>query len=346
MKDHSQPEPGHIMQIGTGFWASKTLLTAVNLDLFTHLAVHRSMSAAEIKKTYNFQCTDRHLYDFLDALVALNLLEKEGNLTSALYFNTKDTDAFLDMNKKAYIGGILKMMNNRLYSNWGNLQEALSTGNSQIEFNNPSENLFDDLYKDESRLKEFIDAMSGAQMGNFMAFTNTFDFTRYNTLTDAGGSSGLLSIMVATHQPHMKCTSFDLPEVESIAKSTIDKFNLTDRVSVASGNFFNDPIPAADIVVMGNILHDWDEENKQKLIKKAYEALPKEGVFVAIENLIDNDRRKNSFGLLMSLNMLLETKTGFDYTFNDFEGWILDVGFKNASFIPLAGPASAAIAYK
>ncbi|ETN96008.1 putative O-methyltransferase [Zhouia amylolytica AD3] len=304
------------------------------------------MSAAEIKTEYHFNCTDRHLYDFLDALVSLGFLEKEGNLETALYLNSPDTEAFLDKNKKTYIGGILKMMNNRLYTNWGRLEDGLRTGNSQTEFENSSDNLFDELYKDQDRLREFIDAMSGVQMGNFLAFSNSFNFTNFKTLTDAGGSSGLLSIMVATHQPHMTCTSFDLPEVEPIARQTIEKFEVSDRVTTATGNFFSDPIPTADIIVMGNILHDWDEENKQLLIKKAYDALPQGGAFVAIENLIDNDRNKNTFGLLMSLNMLLETKTGFDYTFNDFENWAYDTGFKKVEFLRLTGPSSAAIAYK
>ncbi|SFS51067.1 Dimerisation domain-containing protein [Zhouia amylolytica] len=346
MKDHSAPSPDLIMKIGTGFWASKVLLTAVNLDLFTHLASHKSMSAAEIKTEYHFNCTDRHLYDFLDALVSLGFLEKEGNLETALYFNSPDTEAFLDKNKKTYIGGILKMMNNRLYANWSRLEDGLRTGNSQTEFENSSDNLFDELYKDQDRLREFIDAMSGVQMGNFLAFSNSFNFTNFKSLTDAGGSSGLLSIMVATHQPHMTCTSFDLPEVEPIARQTIEKFEVSDRVTTATGNFFNDPIPSADIIVMGNILHDWDEESKRLLIKKAYDALPQGGAFVAIENLIDNERNKNTFGLLMSLNMLLETKTGFDYTFNDFENWASDTGFKKVEFLRLAGPSSAAIAYK
>jgi hypothetical protein len=118
------------------------------------------------------------------------------------------------------------------------------------------------------------------------------------------------------------------------------------RVKTANGDFFKDALPKADMIVMGNILHDWDEQNKMFLMKKAYEALPAGGAFVAIENIIDNERNKNAFGLLMSLNMLIETGQGFDYTLNDFERWAKDAGFKKTVLLPLAGSSSAAIAYK
>jgi len=202
------------------------------------------------------------------------------------------------------------------------------------------------LYSDADRLKEFIHAMSGIQLGNFMAFSQAFDFSKYKTLVDVGGSAGLLSLMVAKHQAHMNCTSWDLPPVEPIANATIQQFKLSDRVKTAKGDFFKDAIPNADVVVMGNILHDWDEETKVMLMQKAFDALPTGGAFVAIEGIIDDERNKNVFGLMMSLNMLIETGKGFDYTFADFNKWANKVGFKSTSLIPLAGPSSAAIAYK
>jgi len=188
--------------------------------------------------------------------------------------------------------------------------------------------------------------MSGIQMGNFMTFAQKFDFSKYKTLTDVGGSAGLLSLMVAKHQLHMTCITFDLPPVEPIAKETIRQFKLADRVKTQSGDFFADAFPKADIVTMGNILHDWDEEKKIMLMKKAWEALPDGGAFIAIEGVIDDERKQNAFGLMMSLNMLIETGTGFDYTFADFNRWAKTSGFKSTSLLPLAGPSSAAIAYK
>jgi hypothetical protein len=341
----NQPSPAGIMQIGTGFWASKILLAAIKFQLFTKLADRKKMSGKEIKTSLNLNCTDRHLYDFLDALTAFGFLNREGLLETATYSNSPDTDTFLDKNKPSYIGGVLEMMNNRLYSFWGHLEEGLITGSAQNEAKEGLD-FFGLIYQDPVKLREFINAMSGIQMGNFMTFAQKFDFSKYTTLADIGGSAGLLSVMVAKHEDHMSCTTFDLPPVEPIALETIQKFQLTGRVKAQSGDFFSDAFPHADVITMGNILHDWDEEKKIMLMKKAYDALPEGGAFVAIEGIIDDERKQNAFGLMMSLNMLIETGTGFDFTFADFRKWAKTVGFKFTSLLPLAGPSSAAIAYK
>ncbi|MEO6978062.1 MAG: methyltransferase, partial [Mucilaginibacter sp.] len=280
----NQPSPENIMKIGTGFWASKILLTAVDFQLFTTLAEKRTMQAKDIKEILALKCTDRNVYDFLDALTVFGFLNREGILDTAVYSNSTDTETFLDKNKPSYIGGILEMMNNRLYGFWGTLGEGLLTGLPQNEAKR-SEDFFGLIYSDPEKLKGFTNAMSGIQMGNFTTFAQKFDFTPYKTLIDVGGSAGLLSLMVAKHNAHLHCTSFDLPPVEPIANATIQQFGLADRVKAASGDFFTMPIPNADVVVMGNILHDWNEEKKISLMEKAYAALPANGAFVAIEGI-------------------------------------------------------------
>ncbi|WP_432709737.1 methyltransferase [Pedobacter sp.] len=345
-KDLDQPSPEGILQIASGFWASKILLAAVKFDLFTFLAREKTMSAGQIKDSLKLKCSDRNVYDFLDALTALKFLNREGLLADALYSNSIHTDTFLDKHKESYIGGLLEMLNSRIYHHWGNLEEGLLTGGPQNETKEGSENFFSVIYQDPQKLRGFINAMSGIQRGNFMTFAQKFDFSRYNTLTDAGGAGSMFSLTVAKYHPHMICTSFDLPIVVPIAIENIQRAELQNQVKTASGDFFNDPIPPADVVVMGNILHDWDEEKKLMLIKKAYDAVNHGGAFVAIENVIDDERRHNVFGMMMSLNMLIETGKGFDYTFNDFNKWVTAAGFRSTELISLAGPSSAAIAYK
>ncbi len=343
--EQNHPTPENIIKIGTGFWASKILLSAVKFQIFTILAEKKAMSAMDLKLHLGLKSTDRHVYDYLDALTTFGFLMREGLLEAAKYANNFDTDFFLDKKKPTYIGGMLEMLNHRLYGFWGNLEEGLLTGLPQNEAKD-GENLFDALYADADRLKEFIHAMSGFQMGNFIALSQTFDFSKYKTLVDIGGSAGVLSLMVAKHQTHMNCISWDLPKVVPIATEVIEQFQLQDRVKAVSGDFFKEEFPKADMVTMGNILHDWDEETKLMLIKKAYEALPDGGVFIAIENVIDPERNKNAVGLMMSLNMLIETGSGFDYTFADFNKWAKLVGFKLTELLPLTGPTSAVIAYK
>jgi hypothetical protein len=337
-------DPSHIMQVGMGFWASKALLSAVELELFTALG-KRAMTAKEIAQALALH--PRAVPDFPDALVALHLLAREGNGPGARYSNTPEGALFLDKNSPAYIGGILVMANQRLYRFWGDLTEALKTGAPQNEIKHGGEAMFAKLYEAPDRLDQFMNAMSGISAGNFKAFAEKFDFSNYKTLCDVGGATGQLSCMVAAAHGHMQCTSFDLPKVEPIATRRIAAAGVSDQVKAVPGDFFtDDALPKADVITMGMILHDWNLEKKKILIRKAYEALPPGGAFVVIEALIDDARRENDFGLLMSLNMLIEFGDAFDYSGADFVGWCKEAGFREFKVIPLAGPSSAAVAYK
>ena len=219
----NQINPSKIMQIGMGFWASKTLLTAVNMELFTHLA-KGVLSGQEIQNKLGLN--DRSLFDFLDTLVALGFLSRTGLKENAEYGNSDDSDMFLDKNKPSYIGGILEMSNNRLYPFWNDLEEGLKTGKPQNEIKNGDKPLFEAIYADEDRLREFIHGMGGAQAGNFMKLAHDFDFSAYNTLCDVGGSGANLSIHIAKNNSHMKCISFDLPSSRPNCKGKCRSFGI------------------------------------------------------------------------------------------------------------------------
>lgn len=336
-------DPSRILEVGFGFWGSKVLLTAVELEVFTKLG-DQSMTAEELGKVLDLH--PRGVFDFFDALVALGFLYRDGDGSGGRYRNTEETEQFLNKHKPGYIGGILAMCNDRLFKFWSDLGSALKTGKPQNEIKHSQKSMFETLYEDIPRLEQFIAAMSGISRGNFQAFAEEFDFSKYVTLCDVGGASGLLSMLVAKQHPHMQCITFDLPQVEMIAKKSIEKEGLSARIQVISGDFFTDSLPKADVITMGMILHDWNLENKKHLIRLAYEALPENGAFVAIENLIDDARRENAFGLLMSLNMLIEFGEAFDFTGADFGGWCQEAGFRRYEVLHLAGPCSAAIAYK
>lgn len=337
------PNPSAILQTAFSFWSSKVLLTAVEFGLFTKLA-NRRLTGAELGAALNLH--PRGIADFFDALVAMKFLERDGDGPAARYFNTPEGALYLDETSPRYIGGILVMLNARLFKFWHDLPEALRTGRPQNEMKHGQKGMFEELYSDLPRLEQFMGAMTGLSRLNFEAFAEKFDFSKYKTLCDIGGATGLLCIEVAKRQAHLKCTSFDLPEVEPIAQKHIAAAGLGGRLGTASGDFFKDPLPKADIITMGMILHDWNLEKKMCLIRAAYDALPPGGALVAIEALIDDARRENVQGLLMSLNMLIEFGDAFDYTGADFRKWCSEVGFKKSEVIPLAGSSSAAVAYK
>ena len=147
--------PDAIMQLGSGYWASKTLLSAVELGLFTSLA-SGPLVAEEIGRRH--QLHPRSLRDFLDALVALGMLDR----SDGLYSNTPATGLFLDRTKPTYLGGILEMFNARLYGFWGDLTEGLKTGEPQNEAKTGGD-LFDALYQDPVELQRFLAAMTGSE---------------------------------------------------------------------------------------------------------------------------------------------------------------------------------------
>jgi predicted O-methyltransferase YrrM len=338
-----QPDPSQILQTAFAFWSSKVLLTAVEFGVFTQLG-QRRVTGTELGRELGLH--PRGIADFLDALVAMKFLDREGNGPAAKYFNTPEGALYLDRNSPRYVGGILIMLNARLFKFWHDLPEALRTGKPQNEIKHGQKGMFEELYDELPRLEQFMGAMTGLSRINFEAFAAKFDFSKFKTLCDIGGATGLLSIEAAKRHPHLECISFDLPPVEPIAKKHIAAAGLSDRIKTVSGNFFKDRLPRADLITMGMILHDWNLEKKMHLIRAAYDALPPGGALVAIEALIDDARRENAFGLLMSLNMLIEFGDAFDYSGADFRRWCGEAGFTRFDVIHLAGASSAAIAYK
>jgi hypothetical protein len=331
------------MQIASGYWASKVLLSAAGIGLHTELARQPKTAAAIAER---FGLAARPALDFLDALVSLDLLARDGDGPDARYRNTPETARFLDEASPAYVGGVLKLWENRNFAFWADLTQALKTGEAQSEAKRAERPFFEVLYADPRRLEAFMKAMAGASARNFERLAERFPFGRYRSLCDVGGADGLLATKLAAAHPHLRCTLFDLPAVVEIAARNIAARGLSERVTTIAGDFFADPLPRADVITMGMILHDWNLERKKRLVSAAYDALPEGGAFIVIEALIDDARRENTFGLLMSLNMLIELGDAFDYSGAEFRSWCREAGFRSFDVIPLAGPSSAAIAYK
>src|SRR6186713_1160540 len=210
--------PDAILQTAFSFWSSKVLLTAVEFGVFTKLA-GRKLTGAELGAELGLH--PRAIADFFDALVAMKFLGREGDGAPAKYFNTPEGSLFLDEASPRYIGGILIMLNARLFKFWDDLPEALRTGKPQNEIKHGQKGMFEELYSDLPRLEQFMGAMTGLSRINFEAFAAKFDFSRFKTLCDVGGATGLLCIETARRHPHLRCTSFDLPTVEPVAKKHI-----------------------------------------------------------------------------------------------------------------------------
>jgi O-methyltransferase domain/Dimerisation domain len=331
--------PEKILQLGLGFWGSKALLSATELGLFTELT-KQPLKADEICNRLKLH--PRAALDFLDALVALGMLERGAD---GRYSNTPETDLFLDKGKPSYVGGLLEMANARLYPFWGALTEALRTGQPQNEVKSGGDP-FAKMYADPKLLESFLGAMTGITLGAARVIAQKFPWKNYKSFIDVGAAQGGFPVEVALAHAHLAGGGFDLEAVRPVFEKYVAKHGLSDRLKFYGGSFFTDPLPKADVLVMGHILHDWNLEEKKLLLGKAYDALPSKGALIVYEALIDDERRANALGLLMSLNMLIETAGGFDYTGADCQGWMREAGFRETRVEHLAGPDSMVIGIK
>jgi precorrin-6B methylase 2 len=335
----AQVTPEAILQLGFAFWGSKTLLSAVELGVFSELADAGALDGEALRERLGLH--PRSVTDFFDALVALGMLERDEDR----YSNTPATELFLDRAKPSYVGGILEMANARLYPFWGSLTEGLRTGAPQNEAKGGG-SFFEALYADPERLAQFAHAMGAVSAGAAQAIAAKFPWRDHGTVIDIGCAEGVVPVQIALAHKHITGGGFDLPPIGPVFEDCVARFGLGERLSFTAGDFFADPLPEADVLVMGHILHDWDLAEKRLLLKKAYDALPDGGALIVYEAIIDDERHSNAFGLLMSLNMLIETPGGFDYTGADCCAWMQETGFRESYVEHLIGPDSMVVGIK
>jgi hypothetical protein len=334
----TEPAPDRLLQLGFAFWGSKAFLSAVELGIFTELA-KGSLDAESLRTRVGLH--PRSARDFFDALVALGVLDRDGER----YRNTPEADRYLDRAKPSYLGGMLEMSNARLYRFWGSLTEALKTGQPQNEAKTGGD-FFGTLYADPARLESFLKGMTGLSLRSARAIADKFPWRNYRTFADIGAAQGGVPVEIALAHGHLTGGGMDLPVVRPIFEAYVRSKGLEGRLRFHPGDFFRDPLPTADVLIMGHILHDWNLEEKMRLLRKAYEALPNGGAMIVHEALIDDARKENAFGLLMSLNMLIETPGGFDFTGADGRGWLREAGFRETRVEHLAGPDSMLVGIK
>ncbi len=338
-KCENQVTPDAIMQLGTAFWGSKTLLSAVELGVFSELAGAGALDGEALRERLGLH--PRSGTDFFDALVALGMLEHE----DGHYTNTPATDLFLDRAKPSYIGGILEMANERTYGFWGSLTETLRTGLPQTEAKGGG-SLFEALYADPVKLAQFVRAMSGASAGAALAIAAKFPWQDHSSMIDIGCAEGAIPVQIALAHEHITGGGFDLPAIGPIFDAYVARSELGERLGFTAGDFFTDPLPQADVLIMGHVLHNWGIEQKRILLQKAFDALPEDGKLIIYDTIIDDERRSNTFGLLNSLNMLIQTPGGVGYTGADCRAWMQEAGFRESYVEHLVGPDSMVVGIK
>jgi hypothetical protein len=334
----AEPSADAILQLGSAYRGAKVLLSAVELDVFTVLAAS-PLDAEALRARVDVH--ERAARDFFDALVALGMLERH----DGIYSNTPAADRYLDRRKPSYIGGFLEMSNSRLYANWGCLTQALQTGRPQNEAAG-GDDVFAAMYRDPRALAEFVRGMTGLSLLQAAALARLFPWARYQTFIDVGTAEGALPVEIARVHPHLKGGGFDLPAIRAPFEAYVRRHSLSERLQFYPGDFLKEPLPSADVLVMGHILHDWDLDVKLDLLAKARASLPTGGALIVYDQMIDDARCENAAGLLASLSMLLQTHGGFDYTGADCMNWLSRVGFQDMVFGSLHGTSSMVIGIK
>jgi O-methyltransferase domain/Dimerisation domain len=330
--------PDRLVEIGSGYRRAKALLSAVELDLFTVLG-EQPLDEATLAQSLALH--PRAARDFFDALVALGLLARS---TEGLYSNTPETNTFLNRRGASYLGGMFDQFNTREYGMWNSLIDALRTGKPQTGVETADH--FEALYSEPVRFRSFVNAMTAGSLLAAESIAAKFPWADYKTLIDIGTSQGCLPVQVALVHAHISGGGFDLPQMAGTFEQHLRDNGLSERLRFFPGNFFDDPLPAGDVLIFGRILHNWDPTTKQMLLQKAYDALPRKGAVIVYDLLIDDDRRTSVGGLLSSLNMLVWTAAGFGYSGADCMGWMQAIGFRDMRVELLLGGQSMIVGIK
>jgi 3-hydroxy-5-methyl-1-naphthoate 3-O-methyltransferase len=320
-----------LMQLVSGFWVSKTLAAAVDVDLFTKLS-GRGADIEELTQLLGFHPRPAEM--LLSGCTALGLLEKR----DTRFHNSPLAEEFLVRGKPYYFGGVITMLDRRLYLPWNRLTEALKTNHAQTWGDHPG--IFEAISANPQDQQVFTEAMHSFSVQSGRAVATSFNFSPYRQLLDVGGGSGAYCIEAARRYLHLRATVFDLPAALQIAQEKIAEAGLSDRIKTLSGDFFSEELPkGSDVILLSMILHDWTPEKNQVILRRCFDALPPGGALIVSELMMDDDKTGPVPAALMSLNMLIETE-GRNYTWSEYTEWLEEVGFKEIQRVPIQSPGA------
>jgi 3-hydroxy-5-methyl-1-naphthoate 3-O-methyltransferase len=341
--------PDPVFQIVTGFWASKALMSAVELELFTKLSGGKQMTLKELQQALEMEARPTDV--FASSLASLGLLQvtkKEGS--ERLFANSPVSEMFLDKSKSSYMGEIVIMFDKRLYKAWDKLVESLKSNKPvNAADGGGAESIFDQAKSKQAieEIQRFTHAMHGVSIGPAMQLPRMYDFSKHRRMMDIGGGSGVYAIQVVKANPHMIATVLDLEPVCQVAEQYIKIHNLQDKVKTKPLDFFKEDIPTGyDVAFLSLIVHDYNEEKGIALLKKIYNSLTNDGVVVISEWLLNDEKSGPAASALMGLNMIIETYGGKNYSYVEIADMLNQAGFKRAEKHSLAGPAELVIGYK
>jgi SAM-dependent methyltransferase len=236
------------------------------------------------------------------------------------------TDAFLDPEKDTYLGEFVEQIAGSFEQAWGQLVTGLRTGEVEVQRRGG----FLRKSHQDARSRRFIAVMDRLVTRIGEELLAQVDWDGVTDFIDLGGARGQLAAVVKQAQPHVRASSYDVPDAEAFFDEHMADLGLTGEVGFVGGDLLADPIPAADVFVYGQVLHGWDDPEREVLVKRAYEALRPGGVLMVYDRMIDDDRLDER-RLLYSLYMRLVSPAGSEYRSADCQEWLCKAGFRDVT---------------
>jgi len=317
-----------ILEIAAGYQVSKSLFAAVELNIFNCL----SEKGKPIKQlSSELKLPSRSLFRLLGVCTACGLLEKKGGK----YYNSTAAERFLVESKPEYIGDFCKANNKFLYDSWGKIEEVIKSDKFHPVFGGKGDTI-DRVAVDPKIVRVSHKAQHNYSINPAKELAQKFDFSKYKSLLDLGGGSGILSVAAVKKYPHLTATVFDFKPVCDIAKEIIAEHGVQKRVKTHPGNIIKDELPkGADLILISGILDGYDADGCYAMIKKAYDYLPKGGGIILKESIVKDDRTGPLFPAIFSLALLMETRGGDSRSKGEMSGWLKKAGFRGIKFTPL-----------
>ncbi len=326
-KDAAGVLPDEITEMIRGFMASRAILTALELDVFT--AIGDGGTAKQIAG--KIQGAVRATEMLLNALVSLKLLEKR----DGVFHNTPLAARFFvegtpDSARSAQLHSA------NLWKRWSTLTEAVQAGTTVAP------------KVDNGAVKPFIAAMDHNARGRARAVVQAVEVNGAKRLLDLGGGSGAYSIAFAQAAPGLHAEIVDAPEVLALAQDYVRQAGLADRITTQAGDMLSVPLEAGtyDLVLLSAICHMFSPEENKQLLERAYAALAPKGRLVISDFILEADKTAPRFAALFALNMLVNTRAGNSYSELEYEAWLKQAGFAESKRVRMPGPAGLMIATK
>lgn len=324
-------DPSVVLDLIDAFRRSKCMFTAAQMGVFD-----QTPGTLE-ELTWRLEADQGALERLLFGCVSLGLLVCEDEV----FRNSEAADVYLKRSSPRTLVGYVNYSNQVLYPMWGHLADAVKEGTHRWKQTFGMDGaLFSHFFRTPEARYEFMLAMHGFGVISSPRVMEAFDLSGFSRLVDLGGGTGHLPMAAVERYPHLKAAVFDLPGVIEVTAKFVDS-----RVELIEGDFFSDPLPAADLYAMGRILHDWNAEKIALLLAKIHAALPAGGGLLIVERLLSADKSGPTSALMQSLNMLVCTE-GKERTLAEYEALLTRAGFTSVEGRQTGAPEGAILARK